>query len=320
MAEQGVHLLAGLEDLAVMGFFEVARRLRFFMDLRRRVRDDLREHSASLLIPVDYPGFNLPLAGHAHGRGIPVLYYIAPQVWAWKERRARKLAQRCDRVLTVLPFEDALLRRYGVDSRFVGHPLLDDPPRPGATANPSSHVLGLFPGSREQEVERMLPLFAAAARRLRSTRPDLECLIARASHIPGELYERTGLPTAPASDVIAAARVALTKSGTITLELALAGVPMVVGYRAGAVTYQLARRLIRVPSITLANLVVGEPVIPELIQGEATPESLADAVTPLLEDGEARSRMLADLERVCAALGTPGAAGRVADHAVELLG
>ena len=331
MAARGVELLAGLEDLAVMGFFEVAKRLRFFRDLRRRVHEDLASRSTDLLIPVDYPGFNLPLAGHARERGIRVLYYIAPQVWAWKERRARKLARRCDRVLTVLPFEDELLRRYGADSRFVGHPLLDAADHrdgsPSATARPDGggagearRVLGLFPGSREQEVERMLPLFAEAARRLQTRRPDVDVLVARAAHIEDRLYADAGLPTAPAEDVIWRARAAMTKSGTITLELALAGVPMVVGYRAGPVTYQLARRLIRVPWITLANLVVGEAVVPELIQGAATPEALAEAVGPLLDEGEPRTGMLADLERVRAALGTPGAAGRVADHAVELLG
>jgi len=325
MAEAGVELLAGLENLAVMGYAEVARRLPFFAALRRRVWRVLEEGDVDLVLPVDYPGFNLPLARKAHALGIPVLYFIAPQVWAWREGRARHLARACDRVLTVLPFEERRLAEHGVDARFVGHPLLDEPRRPAAGAsNPRpghrGPVLGLFPGSRAQEVERMLPPFAAAARRLAATRAGLDILVARPAHLPRSLYERFGFEEVEADEALDRATVALAKSGTITLELALAGIPMVVGYRTSRLTYSLARRVVRVPSIALVNLVAGERIVPELIQDALTPAALAAAAAPLLDaDAPPARRMREGLTAVRARLGEPGCARRVAGHALELL-
>lgn len=318
MEETGVELLAGLEDLAVMGFGEPARHLRFFRDLRRRVHRRLAAGDVRLVIPVGYPGFNLPLAAHAKQRNIHVLYYIAPQVWAWRRGRARILATACDRVLTVLPFEDELLHRYGIDSRFVGHPLLDEPP---LTAHRDGEpLLGIFPGSRAQEVELILPTFAEAACRIQEEFPDLRFQVAQAPHLPDDLYTRFGLPLGTTEETIARATAALTKSGTITLELALAGVPMVVGYRTRRITYALAKRLVRVPSITLANLVTGERIVPEFVQRELTAPPLAAAVRPLLDpESPERARMLSGLARVRAHLGDPGCADRVAEHAAGFL-
>jgi len=326
MAAAGVELLAGLEELAVMGFAEVARRLPFFLSLRRRVWRTLLTRDVRLVLPVDYPGFNLPLARRAHGLGVPVLYYIAPQVWAWREGRARRLAETCDRVLTVLPFERERLVMHGVDARFVGHPLLDEDapaPRnriPGANGG-GSPVLGLFPGSRAQEVERMLPAFGEAARRLADRHPGLEVLVARPPHLPGALYEPCAFETVDAPEAVGRATVALTKSGTITLELALAGVPMVVGYRTSPLTYALARRVVRVPSIALVNLVAGERVVPELVQDELSPDALVRAARPLVDpDAPEAIDQREALVRVRGLLGEPGCARRVASHALELLG
>ncbi len=317
MREAGVELLATLEDLAVMGSVEVLRRLPFFLGLRRRVHTAIRSGGIDLVLLVDYPGFNLPLARFARARGLPVLYFIAPQVWAWREGRARALARDCDRVLTVLPFEDEILARHGVDARFVGHPLLDDalPPR---TRDPS--LIGLFPGSRADEVRRMFPVFAEAARRLRARRPELRFVVARPPHLSARLYGAADFCLADSGDVLAEAGVALTKSGTITLELALAGTPMVVGYRMGRTTHALAKRLVRVPAISLVNLVAGRSVIPELIQDALDPAALSAAVEPLLEpDGPARLAMLAGLAEVRGRLGEPGCAVRVAEAAIEHL-
>ena len=325
MAAAGVELVAGLEDLAVMGYAEVARRLPFFLSLRRRVWRTLATRDVRLVLPVDYPGFNLPLARRAHASGIPVLYFIAPQVWAWREGRARRLAETCDRVLTVLPFEHDRLREHGVDAYFVGHPLLDEPAaghgggsRPRASSGP---LLGLFPGSRVQEVERMLPVFAAAARRLARSHPEMEILVARPPHLPADSYEPYGIDTAAAAEVLARATTAITKSGTITLELALAGTPMVVGYRTSALTYALARRVVKVPSIALVNLVAGERIVPELVQEDLTEDALVRACAPLLEaGGPEAARLRRALGELQARLGEPGCARRVAEQALQLLG
>ena len=330
MDAAGVSRIAGLDELAVMGGAEVLRRLPGFLRLERRIRRLFVTEEVRLFLPIDYPGLNLRLARSARRGGRRVLYYIAPQVWAWRERRARKLRRDCDRVLTVLPFEAPLLERYGVRTEFVGHPLLDGPRAPddgaGARATAGTRtaaelcasrpgrVIGLFPGSRAQEVRSMLPVFAAAARKLSRRHRDLDVIIARAPHLPESLYAGAGFPTAGARETTERSWVALTKSGTITLELALAGVPMVAGYRMGRLEWAIGRRLVRVPSIVLVNLVAEAPIVPEFLQDRLTAERTAEALDALLlEEAPERREMLRER------LGKPGCAARVARHAIDLL-
>lgn len=322
MEEAGVRRLAGLDRLAVMGFAEVVRRLPFFFRLRRRVWRLLDEQPPDLVVPIDYPGFNLPLAERAADRGIPVLYYIAPQVWAWREGRARRLARACELVCVILPFEEELLRRHGARARFVGHPLLDaEEGSAGEAGGGRPRVLGLFPGSRAQEVARILPPFLAAADRIRDRHPDVQVRVARAPEVGDDLYRSVPAEALrPVEEVLSRADVALTKSGTITLQLALAGVPMVVGYRMNPITFRIARRLVGVEHIALANLVAGRRVVPELVQDAMTPEALSARALPLLEDGRERDEVRRGLAEVRARLGEPGCAERVAEHALELMG
>lgn len=343
MVEAGVRTLAGLDRLAVMGFTEVVRHLPFFVKLRRTVRRTLVRRPVDLLVPIDYPGFNLPLAEFARRRSIPVLYYIAPQVWAWRPRRARRLAEACDRVCAVFDFEVPILREHGAQAYFVGHPLLDHPPpvsalartvageheMPGerdpdaASGEPrrEAPILGLFPGSRAHEVERIYPTFAEAAGRLQSEIPGLRVCVGRAPHIgetPYAVHRDHRLVSA--DQALRVATAALAKSGTITLQLALAGVPFVVGHRVGPLTYRIARRLVDVDHVALANLVAGRRVVTELIQDEATPDRLVSAVRPLLERGSPeRRRVSAGLGEVRRRLGEPGCAERVAGHALAVL-
>lgn len=325
MAAEGVELLADLDLLAVMGVAEVVTRLPRLLALGRRVRRFLLRESVDLFLPIDYPGFNLPMAARARRRGVPVLYYIAPQVWAWRPGRARRLAEAADLVCVVLPFEKAFLERHGARARFVGHPLLDAPrlrDEEGAErAEAGRAVLGLFPGSRAQEVSRMLPPFLRASEILRRERPGLDVLVARAPDLPRSAYD--GVDPAvlrPPGEVLAGATAALTKSGTSTLQLALAGVPMVVGHRVHPVTYWIARRLVEVDHLALANLVAGRRLVPELVQDEMTPERLAGAVSPFLEPrSPERLRVLEGLEEVGGRLGEPGGSARVAAAALELL-
>lgn len=345
MAGAGVELLADPDRLAVMGFAEVVAHLPFFMRLLRTVRRELTERQTSLILPIDYPGFNMRLARTAHAAGIPVLYYIAPQVWAWHRGRARELARLADRVAVVLPFEEALFGEAGARASFVGHPLVDaarpDISREALCAalglEPRRPILALFPGSRVQELKRHLPLFVAAAEHVRERRPDVQPVIAAAPALAPEAYDAVSpaptLPSAIPSTIrrtrdtralLRHARAALVKSGTGTLETALAGVPLVIVYRTHPLTFWLARRLVRVDHIGLANLVAGERVAPEYLQDQATAEALATAVLPLLDDGGERKAMVQGLARVRAALIPPeprsiSAADRVAAIATELL-
>jgi lipid-A-disaccharide synthase len=331
MRDQGVELLADLDTLAVMGFTEVLARLPRLLAVRWRVWRLLEREDVDLVVPVDYPGFNLSLACRARRLGIPCLYYIAPQVWAWRRGRARRLARCADRVCVVLPFEEELLREHGADARFVGHPLMDEV---AAGALPSADdtgrtedgggeggpALALFPGSRQQEVRRLLPPFLEASERLREARPGLDVLVARAPDLEADLFGAASAHLVPPEEALRRATAALTKSGTVTLELALAGVPMVVSYRMNPVTHWLARRLVDVEHIGLVNLVAGRRVVPELIQDQVTPARLARLASPLLEeDTSSRRTMLRGLAAVRRRLGEPGCASRVADHALALL-
>lgn len=332
MAEAGVELLADLDTLAVMGFTEVARRLPSLLAVRWKVWRLLARKRVDLAVPIDYPGFNLGLACRARRAGIPSLYYIAPQVWAWRKGRARRLARCTDRVCVVLPFEEDLLRAHGADARFVGHPLLDEAARgempvaedrdTRAARDGGAPVLGLFPGSRAQEVRRMLPVFRRAADRLREVHPGLRVQIARAPDLSRDLFPapEEGPVVARPEAVLARASAAITKSGTVTLQLALAGVPMVVAYRMHPLTHWVARRLASVDRIALVNHVADRRVVPELIQDEVTPARLARRAAPLLRpDSPERREMRAGLAEVSDRLGDPGCADRVASHVEDLL-
>ncbi|HSM36680.1 MAG TPA: lipid-A-disaccharide synthase [Longimicrobiales bacterium] len=330
MAAEGVDLLADLERLAVMGFAEVVRHLPYFLGLLSRVGRAIDERRPDLVVPIDYPGFNLRLAAAAHRRGVPVLYYIAPQVWAWKRGRVRQLARHADRVAVILPFEANDLGAEGVAAEFVGHPLLHDRPAlPDRAAfcaalglDPARPLLALLPGSREQELARHLELFVAAGRRAASS-VDAQLVIARAHGLHGSAFARSEVPTTDdAWGLLGHARAALVKSGTGTLQAAIAGVPMVVAYRTSALTFALARRVVRVPWVSLVNLVAGAPVVREFVQGEATEEAIGPALERALAEGPEREAMIAALAQVREALSAPGGGDpseRVAAIAAELL-
>lgn len=332
MQAEGVEAIVPFERLAVMGFAEVLRHLPFFVRLLRRSTRVLEEAGVDLVIPIDYPGFNLRLARSASDRGIRVLYYIAPQVWAWHRSRAGKLAGMADRLAVILPFEEAVFREHEADVHFVGHPLAfraeaveeREPFCSGLGLDPARRILALFPGSRRQEVDRHLELFIGAARRVVDARWHLQPVVARSPDVDEAAYAASPFPmTTDARALQAHAHVALVKSGTTTLETALAGVPMVIAYRTHPATYWLARRLVEVEHVGLANLVAGRRIAPELLQEDATAPALASALLPLVDEGPARAAALEGVRQVQEALrpaGTMSASERVAELAAELIG
>jgi len=329
LAEQGVELIHRDNQLGVMGFLEVLRHVPRHFALLRTIRRMLESGEVALLILIDYPGFNMKVAAAAKKAGVPVLYYVTPQVWAWGAGRIPKLARLVTKAAVILPFEESLLRGYGIDATFVGHPLLDRsvnmPTRVEAREAlglaQNAPVLALFPGSRQQEIDRHIDDFVATARELERRIPRLQVIVSVAPTValdsgrcPFRLVHSASL------SVLRAADAGLCKSGTTTLEAAIADCPLVVAYRTGRVSFALAKRLVTVSNIGLVNVVAGREVAREFIQDAIVPAKMAESLSELITDTPRRREVLAGLAEVRSKLGSPGAANRVARMASELAG
>lgn len=316
LREAGAEILVPMEELAVVGISEVFGHLPDLWRAMSTLKSALRERRPDALVLVDYPDFNFRLARYAKRVGIPILYYITPQVWAWRSRRVGFLRSTLRRALVIFPFEETFLRERGVDAVFVGHPLASAPPPPSPREaflarhgmEPGSAFVALLPGSRNSEVARNLPTLLEAAKQVEAKHSEVRLLIPWADSL------RAAPPSVPGGsvrfvrgeyrDVLGHAAAAAVASGTACLEAALLGVPTVVVYRLQPITYAIGRRLVKLPFVAIPNVVLGRGALRELIQGDFTAQGVADALlTFLAEPGESRAQAEALRDELKRALG-----------------
>lgn len=324
MQAQGVQLLKHYSSMAYMGFVEVAVHIRKVLRNIADTKKDILAYQPDALILVDYPGFNLRIAKFAHEKGFKVYYYISPQVWAWKRGRVRKIKASVDKMLVILPFEEEFYRQYGVDVTYVGNPLLDELAKFGSgnrsiflrrnSLGEKREIIALLPGSRKQEIKRMLPMMLKAV----SHFPEYQFVIAGVSSIEKELYKRiigntdVFLIENQTYELLQNSSAAVVTSGTATLETALFTVPEVVCYKSSGLSYRLAKAMIKVKYISLVNLVMDREVVKELIQGDLTEESIVKELDLLLHNGKRQRRLLEDYDELKERLGNAGASEKAA--------
>ncbi len=335
LRQTGMEILVDAREMAVLGFWEVLKRYRFLRGVFNRMVAVARERRPDAVLLVDYPGFNLRFAKAMKQLGIRVIYYVCPQVWAWHRSRIPQMARIIDRLLVIFPFEVEVFSGTGLNVDYVGHPLVDEARHERNrtavelpwTGQPR---LAMLPGSRRQEIERLLPVMAQAALLLKERQPSLAVIVAAASPEMADMIRRL-LAIQPGGatkfevvvgstrQILRQATAALVKSGTSTLEAALMGCPMIVVYRTAAMTYQLGRRLVRVPYLGMANLILGREAFREYLQDAAHPQALADGIAPLLSETPERAASVAASAEVVRALGDGGAAKRAAQLVWEEL-
>src|SRR4051812_26952743 len=333
LRDAGARLTAEYSGLSVTGLLEVARLLpRTYATYRRLVRE-AREHRPDVFVAIDFPDFNFVLARAMRKLGVPVVYYISPQLWAWRRGRMKTMGRIADRVLVIFPFEEPIYRAAGIPAEWVGHPLLDVTPMSGSRVeflsalglDAARPVVALLPGSRRNELHAILPDLVRAATLVRQRLPGVQFVVARAPHLSDSLFvslERleggAAMIEGRTDDVLAAADVALVASGTVTVQAALHGCPMVVVYRLSSLTYRLGKPFVHVDTYAMANLVAGRRVVPELIQDEFTPERVAAEALRVLTDPAHRAVVRRDLGEVRARLGATGASTRAAEAVIEV--
>ncbi len=331
MQAEGMELIYNIRELAFMGFLEVLQHLPLIRSVERTLKVLLKVRRPDLVLLIDYPGFNLRFARAVRKAGIKVVYYISPQVWAWNRGRVKKMKGLIDRMLVVFPFEVEIYQKEGIPVDFVGHPLLEELTEPQGRKefcvryglDPEKPVLGLFPGSRRQEVERLFPVMIGAARLLARTM-GVQTVVGVSSILEHEFmrsFLRDDFPVQliqhATYDCMKNADVAIVTSGTATLETGCFRTPMIVVYKTSSLTYAIGRLLVRIKNIGLVNIVAGRAVVPEILQWSVTPQRLAGEAGKLFSDPDARRRMSGELSIVRDRLGTPGASGRVAKVILE---
>jgi lipid-A-disaccharide synthase len=330
----GGELLADYRGISVTGLVEALRVVPRSFAVMNRLIDAARSEKPQALVVIDFPDFNFRLAAAVKKLGIPVIYYISPQLWAWRRNRMRTMKRIADRVLVIFPFEEALYRDAGVPVEFVGHPLVDlaraQEPKESFLReiglDGSRPIVALLPGSRPNEVHRLLPVMRDAAAQISRQLREAQFVVARAPSLDDRLFSSvrwTGTKPievlARTDDVLAVADVAVTASGTATVQAALHGRPMVVVYRLSPLTYRLGRRFVHVDTFAMVNLIAGRRIVPELIQDDCTPENVSREVLSLLTDAARFEATRAALKDVRQKLGAPGASGRAAEAVLAMI-
>jgi len=335
MQAAGMELVYHISDFSFMGFAEVLGHLPFIRQAMKRLERLLAERRPEAVVLIDYPGFNLRFGAKAKRAGVKIIYFISPQVWAWGRGRVRRIRRLVDRMLCILPFEEQFYRRLGVPAVYVGNPLLDEA-RPKLSREAfcrqqglsvSQPLVGLLPGSRRQEVEKILPVMLGACQLLSEKQPSIQFALNLAPGFPPEpaveLIKRSGLKVALSTgqsyELMAHSDLVLVASGTATLECGIIGTPMIIVYKTSWLSYFLGRMLVRVSYIGLVNLVAGKKVAPEFIQHEARPGAIFLMAQMLLAEGRPRQAVREELARIPGLLGEPGAARRAADEVLDML-
>lgn len=334
LGQAGCDLVGHYQGLTVTGLSEAIRVLPRSLEVYRMLVARAERARPDLLVAVDFPDFNFRLARALKRRDVPVVYYVSPQVWAWRRGRLKTMKAIADRVLVIFPFEEPLYRQAGIPVEFVGHPLLDlaraTEPRDRFLSSlglaPTAPTIGLLPGSRPNEVRRILPWLLRAIPLIRRQVPAAQFVIARAPNLAEDLFESvTGSVPALTTvegrtdDVLAASDVVVTASGTATIQTAIHGVPMIVVYRLSSTTYRLGKPFVHVTTYAMVNLVAGRGVVPELIQRDFTPETVAAEAVSLLTDAGRADRMRAELRTVREKLGSAGGSARAAKAVLRVI-
>jgi lipid-A-disaccharide synthase len=333
-AAAGGRLVADFHGLSVTGLTEALSVIPRSLKVLRQLLNAAKTQKPDVAVMIDYPDFNFRLMHRLKRMGIPVVYYISPQLWAWRPTRIKNMKRNATRVLPIFPFEEAIYQRANVDVRFVGHPLIDlAAPRLSREAflkklnlDPARPVLALLPGSRTNELVRLGPVIAEAVPKIAARVPGVQFVIARAPNLDDGLFEPFGLPgvtlriaNTQTDDVLNASDAVITASGTATVQTALHDKPMVVVYKLSPMTYRLGVRLAIVDKYAMVNLIAGERVVVELIQDACTADAIADEAVRRLTDQDYRARMIASLADVKRQLGGPGASDRAAEAILELV-
>jgi len=327
MEKEGFVLLHDLCTNAVMGFVEVVKHLGDIKQLMKNTIDWIKEYKPIGVVLVDYPGFNLHIAPMIKELNIPIIYYISPQVWAWKKNRVKKIAQWVKKVLVIFPFEVPIYEKEGVECVYVGHPLIDKIPtmRTELDYTPP-YTIGLLPGSRPQEIKRNFPVMLETAKQFLSTYPHTKFLVPAfnrncaelirniSGDFPIEIYEG-GI-----EQVLQKSHAGIVSSGTATLESALYGMPFVLIYRTHPLTYYIARCLVKIEYIGIVNIFMGREVVPELIQNSATPLNIYSQLVSLIQNSTLRGNMIYDFKQLREKLGSPGAGKQTAIEILRTLG